>query len=68
MKKRVKLEPELEEFAGDWGPLHCLEVAAVWERWAKQLRMKATIRLRDQSWPKPKPALRRVSHRRLLLN
>ena len=68
MKSRVTLEPELEEFAGEWGPLHCLEVAEKWVRWGRQLRMKARITLRDRSWPTPKPALRNVPPRKLVLN
>ena len=66
--KRVRLEPELEEIAAEWGPVHSLEVAAKWSRWAHQLRIKARIILRDRSWPKPKPSLRRVAPRKAVLN
>lgn len=65
---RVRLEPELEEFAGNWGPLHCLEVADRWERWVRQLRMKARIILKDRSGPKPKASLRSVPPRKLAWN
>lgn len=46
-KKRVVLEPELEEMAGDWGPIKRLDMAVVFERWARQLKVSALIMVRD---------------------
>ena len=40
-KKPVVLEPELAKIAGDFNPQQCLESADTFERWAKQLRLKA---------------------------
>jgi len=65
---RVVLEPELQEVAAEWGPLHRLEVAAKFERWARQLRVSARITLRDRSLPKRKPVLRRLAPRKAVLN
>lgn len=67
-RRKVLLEPELEEIAAPWGPLHRLEVAAKFERWARQLRISARITLRDRSLPKPKPVLRRIAPRKAALN
>jgi hypothetical protein len=68
LKIRVRLEPELEAIAKEWGPVHSLEVAATWERWAHQLRIRAKIILKDRFWQKPKPVFRRVGLRRARLN
>ena len=67
-KSRVRLEPELEEMAADWGPLHRIEMAAKFKRWSRQLRISAAITLKDRSWPKPTPAMPRVAHRLAALN
>ncbi len=31
-------DPELNEIAGAWGPMHRLDIAEKWEQWIKQLR------------------------------
>ena len=68
MKKRVKLEPELEEIAAFWGPVHDLAMAAKFERWVRQLRMRAKITLSDRNRSKRKPELRFVAPRKAALN
>jgi hypothetical protein len=44
-----QLEPQLEEDAGQWGPMHSLEIAGTWERWGKQLRLKSRLLLESKS-------------------
>jgi hypothetical protein len=66
--KRITLEAELEAMAGEWGPLRCLETAAKMERWARQLRLKARITLRDRFWGKPQPSLITLPRRKAVLN
>lgn len=68
MCERVKLEPELEQMAADWGPIYRLEVADKMERWVRQLRVSARITLKDRFWKKPKSVLKRVPLRKALLN
>jgi hypothetical protein len=68
MKTRVTLEPELEQIAALWGPLHRLEMAAKLERWARQLRVSARITLRDRARTSPKPVLRPLPARKAALN
>jgi hypothetical protein len=68
MKNRVGLEPELEEIAGEWGPLYRLEMADKMERWIRQLRISARITLRDRFWRTPRPVLKRLPLRKARLN
>lgn len=51
---RVRLEPGLEEHAGELTPAQRLEMAAKLERWAHQLRVSAKV-LTD---PKKRPRMR----------
>lgn len=67
-RPRVTLEPELEAMAASWGPIHRLEMADKMERWIRQLRVSARITLRDRSRKIPKPSLKVVPHRKLVLN
>ena len=68
MKKRGKtkviLEPELEAFAGDWDPMKCLEMGAVFTRWGHQLKIKGSIAIKDACDPGPSygQKKRRVLH------
>lgn len=55
-KKRITLEPELEVIAGHLDPLDRLRLAAIYARWARQLRVSARA-LRPP--PKPLPRLPR---------
>jgi hypothetical protein len=67
-KNRVRLEPELERMAAQWGPLYRLEMADKMERWIRQLRVSARITLKDRFWKKPKSVLKPLPRRKLLLN
>lgn len=42
-RRRVVLEPELEEMAALWLPAKRFEMAQKMERWARQLRVSARI-------------------------
>ncbi|GEM_PF-4801853 len=47
-KKVIILEPLLEERAGDLNAYQCGELAAVYERWARQLRVKQAMLMKYQ--------------------
>ena len=64
---RIRLEPELEAFAADFNAQQCRNVARLYARWARQLRVKARILERD-SQPVPPPPLRPLSPQKLPLN
>ena len=66
-KNRVRLEPELEEIAGDLNAWQRRGMARKLRRWARQLEISALILLADAA-PKPPPALRPIAPRRLVLN
>jgi hypothetical protein len=66
-KKRVLLEPSLEELASCWSPAKRIEMARKMERWARQLFISAAI-LQADSAPRPQPRLRRLPPRKLRLN
>jgi hypothetical protein len=63
----VTLEPELEEEASLMTPAQRLALARKFERWARQLRVSAFILDRVYS-PKPRPSLRALTRRKLVLN
>jgi len=67
MRKRIVLEPELEEIAKELNASRRRALAGKLERWAKELRVSAFILDRDAE-PRPKPSLKRLPNRRLLLN
>jgi hypothetical protein len=67
MGKRIVLEPELEEIANSLNAAQRRALASKLERWAKELRVSAFILERDAA-PRPRPALKRLAPRRLLLN
>lgn len=66
-KRRVALEPELEQIAGCWPPAKRFEMARKFHRWARQLRISGFILFHD-SHPASKPALRFVGPRKARLN
>ena len=66
-KSRVRLEPELEEDAALLTPPERRAMARKLERWARQLRLSATIMEIDDR-PKPPPSLKPLPLRRLMLN
>jgi hypothetical protein len=63
----VTLEPELEEEAGLLTPAQRLDLARKFERWSRQLRVSAFI-LKRAYEPKPRPSLKALTRRRLVLN
>ena len=67
-RPRVTLEPELEEEVSLYTWQRRLELARKFERWAKQLRVSAFILRRASSRSTPRPSLKVVSRKRLLLN
>jgi hypothetical protein len=51
--KRIILEPDLEAIAGGLDPIARLELAAVYARWARQLKVSArALRPRPKTAPK----------------
>jgi hypothetical protein len=52
--KKIILEPLLEKHAGDLDASQCAALAAVYERWARELRVKMVMLLKDQQPPKPR--------------
>jgi hypothetical protein len=66
-RRRVALEPELEEIASLWPPAKRFEMARKFRRWARQLRITGLILFYD-SHPGSRPALRIVSLRKARLN
>ena len=66
-KSKITLEPILEERAVDWSASKCRLMAALYERWARQLRIRAAILDRDAS-PKPAPHLKILPIRKSRLN
>jgi len=69
MKKgsRITLEPALEEISALWTEEKSLQMACVYERWARQLRVK--VRIIEADRPKRRPSrMRRLPERRLRLN
>jgi hypothetical protein len=66
-KRRVVLEPELEEIACLWPPAKRFEMAVKFRRWARQLRITGLILFQD-SHPGPRPALHFISLRKSRLN
>jgi hypothetical protein len=67
MRKRVILEPELEQEVSLMTASQRLELARKFERWAHQLRISAFI-LKRASQPKPRPSLKALSKAKLILN
>ena len=67
MKKRVTLEPALEEIAQGLNASQRRALAKKFDRWARELKVSAFILDRDAA-PRPRPVLRRVSRERQLLN
>jgi hypothetical protein len=68
MKKRVTLEPQLEERAALWTPAKRVHMARIFERWARQLRVSARIISVDSEPPPHPPAIPRLPRRKLALN
>jgi len=67
IRKRVQLEPALEAMAGDLGAAQCRRAAAVFQRWARELEVKARILERD-ALPRPPPRLSWLPLRRARRN
>ncbi|MDB6018427.1 MAG: hypothetical protein JWR19_2916 [Pedosphaera sp.] len=68
-RKRVTLEPELEELALFWRPQMRLIVARKFARWARQLRVSAFIMIEQDRAASRRPAsLRRVPPKKAALN
>jgi hypothetical protein len=63
----VQLELPLQQQAGDLNAAQSRFLAAKFERWAHQLRMKAAI-LEAHAAPRPRRGLRVLPPRRLVLN
>ena len=63
----VTLEPELEEEASLMTSAQRLALARKIERWSRQLRVSAFILDRVYA-PKPRPFLKALTRRRLVLN
>lgn len=67
IKRRVRLEPDLEEIAGDLNASGRRAMAWKLRRWARQLDVSATIIDLDSA-PTRRPSLRPLARRRLLWN
>ena len=65
--KTVRLEPDLEKFAGDLNAWQRRELARKFKRWARQLEITALI-LISASGPRQRPLLRPLPRRNQLLN
>jgi len=63
----VTLEPELEEEAALLTAAQRIELARKFDRWSRQLRVSAFILKRVYA-PKPRPSLKVLTRRRLVLN
>lgn len=68
MKKRVTLEPQLEERAALWNPAKRVRMARIFERWARQLRVSARIISGDAEPRRHPRALQPLPRRKLELN
>lgn len=71
MKKTTKLvvlEPVLEQIAGDFSAAQCVRLAKVYRRWARQLSVKAKVLRAHSVSSKPRPEVRPLHPRRLVLN
>ena len=66
-KVRVRMEPELEEIAGDWPALKRLENGRKFLRWGRQLLISGKIMLKDAN-PHPRASLRLVARRKAAWN
>jgi hypothetical protein len=68
-RKRVILEPELEEIAMLWTASRCLRSGKKFIRWGHQLMMKGKIMLIDQREVPNRPvSLKRLPRRMARLN
>ncbi|MGH7942733.1 MAG: hypothetical protein ACREE6_10310 [Limisphaerales bacterium] len=66
---RVVLEPKLEAIAALWPPAKRLEMAKMFSRWARQLRVSSFIMTTDaRGRVFPRPALPKSSRRKAALN
>jgi len=68
MKKRVTLEPQLEERAALWSPAKRVRMARIFERWARQLRVSARIIACDAEPRRHPQELQHLPRRKLELN
>jgi hypothetical protein len=64
---RVQLEPELEAMAALWTPAKRLEMAKIYARWARQLKISAKILGAEKRCPVRKE-LKPLHPRRTALN
>jgi len=64
---RVTLEPALEQISALWTEQKALQMACVYERWARQLRIKVRI-IRSDRERRPRSPMRLLAKRRLKLN
>lgn len=67
VRKRVTLEPKLEEMAGEMSPDQCRELAAMLRRFVHQLEVKAKV-LAGDAQPKRKMEISRPPIRVCALN
>ena len=64
---KIKMEPELEEMAGNLNPTERRAMAAKLERWAHELRVTSSV-MDVQGGPRRRLAVPRLSRRRQFLN
>jgi hypothetical protein len=67
VRVRVTLEPALEKISALWTEEKALRMACVFDRWARQLRMKVQFARADRNPPR-RPPLRPLPRRRLVQN
>jgi hypothetical protein len=69
LSSRVVLEPELEAMAALWPPAKRLEMARIFSRWARQLRVSSFIMTTDaRGRVFPRPSLPKIPRRKMVLN
>ncbi len=68
MAKRITLEPALEQEAALWTPEKDLEMAKMFERWARQLRVRAKIVFLDRRSPQRRSTLKFLRGPKAALN
>lgn len=67
--QRVILEPKLEVMAALWSPAKRLEMANMFARWARQLRVSSFIMTTDARGKVfPRPSMPKLSRRKAALN
>jgi hypothetical protein len=68
-KIRVVLEPELEQMAALWTPAKRLEMAVIFARWSRQLKISSFILTSDaRGRVFPRPSVPRLARRKAQWN